>query len=460
LEYLGAFRLPRGQNGNPDGFSFGGSAISYDPADNSLFVVTKDSSVGKVSIPNPVKSANIEALPFASILQNIRDPLEGGRSVLEGSTVRGLQVVGSKLYGTAYIYYDANNSARVSHFSRSTDLGATSATPLKALWIPEKSGFVSGWMTRVPSEWQEALGGEILSGNCCVPIVTRTSFGPSAFSWKTSDFSLNPIPATPLLYYPSDHTTLGPWDGTNEIFGGTTMIGGMVIPNGTRSLLYFGSNGTGTWCYGTGGTAGECIDPLSSDKGQHAYPYNHQVWAYDLNDLAAVKSGTKQPWEVTPYATWNLDDFPVIAVYGVSGATYDASNKILYVSQLRADTDGYSSRALIHAYRVNTAVAVPYATPYSTPYSSPYATPVETVVSGSIIPSEVGGDEASEPQTAALLGTNSGGGAVTGTELAEETRQNLIINIMIQLITLLTQLIIQLKTQAALVLSAISNWGL
>ena len=49
-----------------------------------------------------------------------------------------------------------------------------------------------------------------------------------------------------------------------------------------------------------------CYDPTTSDKGSHAYPYRYQVWAYDLNDFAAVKAGTKQPWEVVPYGVWPL----------------------------------------------------------------------------------------------------------------------------------------------------------
>jgi hypothetical protein len=395
LEYLGAFRLPRGGNGTENGFSFGGSAIAYNPQNNSLFVLTRESFVGEVKIPMPVKSADIEKLPFATLIQNISDPLEGMRSVLEGSSVRGLHVVGNKLYGTAYIYYDANNSARVSHFSRSTDLTATSSTPLKALWLPEKSGYVSGMLAAVPSEWQEVLGGDMLSGNCCVPIISRTSFGPAAFSWKTWDFPQEPIPATPLLYYTTDHSTLGAWDGSNPVWGNTTEIGGMVIPSGTRSLLYFGLNGTGTPCYGVGGATGECVDPLSSSKGPHAYPYNYQVWAYDLNDLAAVKGGSKKPWDIKPYSVWTLE-FPnsFISTYGIGGVTYDSNDQIIYLSQNQADTDGYSSRALIHAYKIK--IAAPKAKVTEKPASIEYNNANDTApLGGEEI--KIGGESQPDP---------------------------------------------------------------
>lgn len=355
LEYLGAFRLPRGGNGTTDGFSFGGDQLGFDPVHHSLFVGTRGSGVAEVSIPTPVKSADIETLPFATILQTIHDPLEGGLSALPESNLRGLLVVGGKLYGTASIFYDANNSAKVSTFSRSTNLSTPSATPLKALWQAEKSGYVGGWLALVPSEWQALLGGSVISGNCCMPIVSRTSVGPSAFAWNPSDFGQAVVPATPLLYYTGEHATLGPWGGANSVYGGTTVIGGMAIPEGTRSLLYFGANGTGTFCYGTGGASGgECFDPSTSSKGQHAYPYNYQVWAYDLNDLAAVKAGTKNPWDAKPYSTWQIE-FPnnFVSGYGIGGVAYDSESQIIYVSQVQADVDGYSSRALIHAFKVN-----------------------------------------------------------------------------------------------------------
>jgi hypothetical protein len=47
------------------------------------------------------------------------------------------------------------------------------------------------------------------------------------------------------------------------------------------------------------------------------------VWAYDLNDLAAVKAGQKRPWDVVPYATWELAEVgfnggPLVHVYGLA----------------------------------------------------------------------------------------------------------------------------------------------
>ena len=48
-------------------------------------------------------------------------------------------------------------------------------------------------------------------------------------------------------------------------------------------------------------------------KGPHSVngDYAYQVWAYNANDFLAVEDGQMQPWEVQPYATWNLD-FPQV----------------------------------------------------------------------------------------------------------------------------------------------------
>ena len=154
------------------------------------------------------------------------------------------------------------------------------------------------------------------------------------------------VAASPLLYYTAEHPTLGHWDGANPTYGATIQMGGLAIIDGTRTALYVGRNGTGPNCYGNGtsnqslnGTYGPdgakwCYDPTTSDKGSHAYPYRYQVWAYDLNDFAAVKEGRKQPWEVVPYGVWPFDLPTPEPSVKLGGVGYDAARQILYISQL------------------------------------------------------------------------------------------------------------------------------
>ena len=73
-------------------------------------------------------------------------------------------------------------------------------------------------MAHVPAEWQTALGGPVLTGSVLLVDDWRTSYGPSLFAFNPDDLGTkNPVPHTPLLFYPSDHPTLGTWDDMSSI---------------------------------------------------------------------------------------------------------------------------------------------------------------------------------------------------------------------------------------------------
>ena len=125
----------------------------------------------------------------------------------------------------------------------------------------------------------------------------------------------------------------------------STQMGGVVFPEGTRSVLFFGKQGLGPYCYGE---AVDCGDPaVTARRAEHAYPYASYVWAYDAIDLAAVKSGQRQPWEVKPYAVWTLDlpfNYPNARI---NGAAYDPQTGRIFVSAI-----GDGSIPLIHVFTV------------------------------------------------------------------------------------------------------------
>jgi hypothetical protein len=377
IQYKGAFRLPA-QSANGDSFAIGGRPMTFNPAQNSLFIGSRAGRIAEVAIPASLgNSADPNALPFASYLQPFSDPTEGRLSQItnDGVAIDGLLILNNRLYGTASIYYDAMNAQRVSHYSHSLQLNQSSFSGWSSVWDPVKTGFVSGAMAAVPAEWQSRLGGPAITGQCCIPIVTRTSWGPAAFAFDPAQIGkIATVPAQPLLYYTGDHHTLGNWESSNATYGMGTAVGGVAIISGTRTVLYFGRNGIGPACYGQGtgnqslagqsdGEGGQyCYDPANSSKGTHAYPYRYQIWAYDLNDFVAVREGRKQPWDVTPYGVWPLN-FPTPEVStSLGGVGYDAARQIIYVSQMLADRDGYEYRPIIHAFDLRAALSAGAAT--------------------------------------------------------------------------------------------------
>jgi hypothetical protein len=135
------------------------------------------------------------------------------------------------------------------------------------------------------------------------------------------------------------------------VWNGTSVVGGVTFPSGTRSVLFFGHHGTGPFCYGEGGATGECPDPANDSKGNHAFPYKFVVWAYDANDLAAVKAGQREAWNVWPYAIWDLTLPYTTAGYAIlKGAAFDPQTGRIYVAAGFSDAD----RPVIHVFQVPT----------------------------------------------------------------------------------------------------------
>ncbi len=355
LVYLGSFQLPRIPCSSPTYgcFYYGGTAITYNATDNSLYVVGHPYGdlTAEVSIPTPVKSASPNDLPTATLLQNFTDSLEGKRnSVNPPDTnphyIGGQLVYNGKLIISVYSYYDGAGTQSTSHFTRPLNLTTTGqlAGPFRVGTL--YPGFVSGYMTVIPPEWQPLFGGPALTGNCCLAIASEQSNGPAVSVFDPSTLGAqNPAPATPILGYPHSNPvsyqgTQSAWGVTSDVYNGTTDITGIAFPVGTRSVLFFGSQGTGPFCYGPGTStspppSGYCYDPAASGKGTHAFPYAYQIWAYDADDLLKVKGGIEPQYTPEPYNIWQLN-LPFSSdtnLHKLGGVAYDPTTSRLYISQ-------------------------------------------------------------------------------------------------------------------------------
>lgn len=339
-QYRGAFHLPQGHWGDSvhfNGFDYGGAGLAVGPTGESLFIVGHDQSnlTAEISIPTLGQ--------VASVIQPLTDALQGRLPSINPSDPNkkliGAQVVvDGWLYISAYSYYDGAGTQAASLFRRSwpqilTDpsiVGPTRVGTLHPSWV-------SRLFVQVPEAWRATFGPWLIGGG---PGSTEfnNSFGPTLSTWTASPVL--------LVGYPPTHPTLGPWQNgapANPRYNMRSEVAGAAFVG--DSIYVIGTTGFGPSCYSGPGV---CYDPADPGGTAHAYPYGGYVWKYRAQDLAAVKAGTMQPWDVVP-ETFKLD-LPTGDPNNqrIVSACYDPATRRLFVSQYRAEGD----RPVIHVFEL------------------------------------------------------------------------------------------------------------
>ena len=355
LVYVGSFRVPEGSSDTAT-FEYGGHGLGLGAGGKSLWMAGHDwyQRSAEISIPQLVNSSNLSALNVASLLQPFKDATEGKLNNIGTSDAKigGHMVYNGKLYIGLYSFYDAGYSQNSSHLVRPTSLATTGQVqgPFKLGDQSVIPRWLGGYMGTIPPEWQSQFGGPALTGMGGVPIASAASNGPTAAVFDPATVGVvSPAPATVVVGYPLEqslNTQAGYSNSTNPMWNLSSEVRGVVFPEGTRSVLFFGRHGVGTYCYGEGAA---CGDPADDSKGNHAYPYVYQVWAYDANDLVAVKQGRKQPHQVLPYTTWTFTLPFQSPGRWFGGAVWDPSTRRIYVSQKYGD----GAAPVIHVFRVD-----------------------------------------------------------------------------------------------------------
>lgn len=342
MRYLGSFTLPTsdGSGGNQGLLTFGGGVFSVNPSTQTLLLGGHDSynRLCEVRIPAIGGHATM-AQPCVDIMEGRIGQIDGGADAKLG----GALVWNGRLIASAYSTYDADGNARASHVASGLDFQQQGDVQGPYAVGTAPLGFVSGYMGVVPPEWRDLFGGPALTGNCCVSIISRTSSGPAVASFNPDDVGrASPVPAAQLLAYPQEQP-LAPPTTQNGLYLRGDEIRGVAFPAGTRSVLFIGKHSMGRHCYGE---AADCGDPASAYKGDHGFPYALQVWAYDATQLAMVRYGLMQPWQVRPYAVWQLPELAANGYASISGAAYDHTSGRLYI------TTKYGEQPRVHVYQI------------------------------------------------------------------------------------------------------------
>ena len=305
--YEGAFRVPQGSFGEA---SFSNNPfvnaqyqpMAYNPVNNSLFLGqatpdhTQTKRIGEISIPeiiNPLSvDLQIDKLNIAAVLQAPQDISNGEFDKLnqDGSAssdpagwgqLGGLYVNDNQLLGTAWSYYDASQSNGYrSHFtSKLSWLNGTGFSGMHAVGSsPNGSfangGFVGGYLAKVPEKHRAAIGFPMLSGRTGGPIVGRSSFGPTLWGFDPGQLNFDKAsPSTMFIGYPESHPTLGTYsDQASLMFNRSTGVTGVIWPENSDSILFFGSHGLGIEFDQDGlpldNDAQNCSGPGTSDVSQ------------------------------------------------------------------------------------------------------------------------------------------------------------------------------------------------
>jgi hypothetical protein len=155
---------------------------------------------------------------------------------------------------------------------------------------------------------------------------------------------------TELFAVQRDEEVAPLWDYCNSYK--KAMIAGMCFPSGSKSILVFGISKTGPWTYNSNN---ELIPSLNNGKifdsqdtftrGPHVFPtHQSRVYGFNADDLIAVKNGTKNYYDVAPYAVWTL---PMPYSNPLNGFAFDIDNGRAYLM----DTSGPYG-GIVHVYQV------------------------------------------------------------------------------------------------------------
>ena len=373
LEYLGAFRLPGGDE-PPKTFAYGGNAITFnpdgDPSDTgdgfpgSLFVMGHDriaygdlpdgDQVAEISIPTPVTSRNIEDLNTAEFIQDFANVTAGYFTDLEEIPKIGLQYLNRPETGPK-IHIAWGQHLQPQDVPSHGWFNPTLSSPdFQGTWFIGNQDLysVNGYMFEIPTTWADAYTGGRYLATGRMRDGGQGGMGPTLFAYRPWLADGSPPPSgtrleeITLLLYENAYNTEEIVRSLNGYQHPDAWEGGawLTTPSGKHTILFAGtkSNGTKYW-YGYINPAGPqfvCVDAevtdfptcrnadgsicpqedfagccdgasgaCASNRGWWTTRFDAEFILYDPAQLVRVASGELESWEPQPYATIDIDEY-------------------------------------------------------------------------------------------------------------------------------------------------------
>lgn len=358
VRYAGAFTLPADQ--------FGDSSINYaqgvmEVNNRSLFIVghKDEDAIAEFSIPDlsagsdtrSLQSAGKPVQRFASVFDRIANGNPEGLN-----QITGLELVDGSLVINAIKFYDAPAENTTTTFVLN-DASNLDGSQVSALHKMKGAARASGWLSKIPANWQKSLGGSYISGNSSGdPIISRHSVGPSAFAIdlpeKLRGTKSQKIKARELQGFSLRkplHKDLENDSRDNALWTHVTHARyGFIVP-GTRTYMTVGWSGgheTGVSYKNTLEDGHQCPGHCPNSLKDY---YNY-YWLWDMEDWSRMR-----PHEIRPYASGEFKlPFQTDQDYinEIGGASFDEATGLLYMSVLKANPSGFDRPPVIVAYKV------------------------------------------------------------------------------------------------------------
>jgi hypothetical protein len=382
LTYLGAFRVPVAAGANPLNWSgssglSGGRAVWYktdgDSGAGSLIISGRDAGTNQgylteISIPSTLDTTGVIAnmtrgafLPPSPYFFEISGGNQQQINPIGGAVLTGgAFIYNGNLYQSFKVAYSQPSLSN--YFKRTgTSVNAGTVSGPFAFNASGDLGYFTGPVCSVPTAWQTALGGPMLQGSWQISNPEPQGNGPLVASFDPD--TLGSTPATINLL--ASYSDTNPVSSTTPNYytnwaRSVDFISGMAFPTGSKSVLAIGRHGIGRRSYGTpqqfAGDPGFVLyDPIGADKGWHSYPYTYAVYAYNADDLAAVKAGSKLPYQVKPYAVWSIE-FPGQNSQTTNlcndSACFDSVNNRLFFLERESPRCQLILEPIIHVFQV------------------------------------------------------------------------------------------------------------
>ena len=363
VEYLGAFRLPGGDD-RPQTFAYGGNAMTFNPDNNSLFIMGHDrvayggvpdgDQLAEVSIPVPVISRNIEDLNTAEFVQNFSNVTAGHFTEMEEIPKLGLQYLNRPETGPKiHIAWGAHLQSE--QFPTHGWFNPTLSDPdFQGTWFIGNQDLysVNGYMFEIPASWADATTGGRVLATGRMRDGGQGGMGPTLFAYRPWNADGSPPPSgtrleeVTLLLYENAYNTEDIVRAMNGYQHPDSWEGGawLTTPSGKQAVLFAGTKGNGEkyWygyihpegpqyvcvdthitdfptCRNADGTTcsqsdlGQCCDEEAgtcvSLRGWWSTRFDAELILFDPNDLAKVASGQMESWQPQPYAVIDIDEY-------------------------------------------------------------------------------------------------------------------------------------------------------